>query len=1032
MSGAIGKFSDIPYFLIIDYFTALIESSKGSDSSNTVVDLSTDVDFSTTPFVDGSTTLSFSSSADALEFNVRYNTKESNPNGKYLDSARNVIYAGGSVVNTNVYIKVEGFGYKPIKITPSSVTWINDNTLSFKVTEPERKIPSTNVKRVTNSTSAQFVTYEQGVDDSPIINIENGMEVYIRKDSLFHTWYKYHKMNDVEFNGALEEFMNERKSYVYFGDIYANIEGDGVWNIIYKGLKDFAVASFPENNMNDRLKEFLWVWYDKIYQKIYNLQKNLFSLLDPEEIDFKFLGYLAKQYDIEIDQLTIPEDNLREFTKNAINFLKRKGTYASIYIIWRTLTRSPQDVLKIYDRWHDTTAMTLSVSGYGPEDGVSNGAGKIYLWKDYDYTKMYSYLNDYPLMPGDNYPPQISSSSNSVIAAVSAQTASASVTHNLNSKYVFVQCYDLNFQYVVPKNINSDNVNRVDITFENAFIGYVFIAKHDSWTSVGNSSSFTFNHQFALRNILAQSYDIDSNVQIPSTISLADENNTVYSSDAGSLLGYVGVIKADYVHVQTELSSEWVVTHNLSYTGSIIQAFDFNGEQIWPSDVIIDSTNKTKLRFKNSIVGVAVVRRVGVPIPLSDIEQALQTVPPPGLKLSTHYRVEVNHSIRPINSYNIMNKEIMNSLLYGWDLVRPITRVAHYTQLIEPFSDFTGRKIGLYSTAEPATWKSRYVALGEKVNSNEIQMTVENYPTTGISFLHNFGEKYVIVQCYDQDLNKIYPKRIVPYDSRYVTIEFDEPFSGAIFVIKPEYVHNQTSAAITWTVNHGLAGDCYVQVYHDILDAEKETYVSYTTQLTNTNTSTITNSTSISGVAVIAKGTKFNVAVANSTWTIPHTFNYIGVMVDAYDTTGKLLKPKTIELPATNEVKVTFDSAINGYVVLKAVGDPPIKKYGIDALSNPDSYFKLGNGTDELWNAKIENDIQNTIYTYEVGTNVIEDDNYYYYNLEIPVGIELNITELGLFNKKNQILFYTQGAPLYKSPETNLIIKYKISKQNLA
>ena len=143
-------------------------------------------------------------------------------------------------------------------------------------------------------------------------------------------------------------------------------------------------------------------------------------------------------------------------------------------------------------------------------------------------------------------------------------------------------------------------------------------------------------------------------------------------------------------------------------------------------------------------------------------------------------------------------------------------------------------------------------------------------------------------------------------------------------------------------------------------------------------------------------------------------------------------KPKTIELPATNEVKVTFDLAVNGYVVLKAVGDPPIKKYGIDALSNPDSYFKLGNGTDELWNAKIENDIQNTIYTYEVGTNVIEDDNYYYYNLEIPVGIELNITELGLFNKKNQILFYTQGAPLYKGPETNLIIKYKISKQNLA
>ena len=83
--------------------------------------------------------------------------------------------------------------------------------------------------------------------------------------------------------------------------------------------------------------------------------------------------FLAKQYDIDIDQLNITDVQLREFTQNAINFLKRKGSYASIYIIWRTMTRTPQDVLTIFDRWHEAKY---------------TGSIPTSAWKDYEYTKI--------------------------------------------------------------------------------------------------------------------------------------------------------------------------------------------------------------------------------------------------------------------------------------------------------------------------------------------------------------------------------------------------------------------------------------------------------------------------------------------------------------------------------------------------------------------------------------------------------------------------------------------------------------------
>lgn len=1002
MSGSIGKFSELPYYLSTEYFTSLIDSSKNtiqSSISSTIPLSGIGISFTDTE------SLSWEPSG-VLNFTASYDEEESRSTGGcYLDGFKNTIYASGSVINTNVYAKIDGVGFKQLKITPASDSWISDNILTFKVVEPFRRIASTTVKRVTNSTAAQFITYEQGVDGSPVIPLENGNEIYLRKDSLLHSWY-------LSTIGATSELINDRKLYLYFGEIYATVEDPTVWNIIYKGLKDFAVAAFPENNMNDRLKEFLWVYFDKIYQSIYNLQKNVFSLIDPQEIDMKFLAYLAKQYDIDIDQLNITDVQLREFTQNAINFLKRKGSYASIYIIWRTMTRTPQDVLTIFDRWHEAKY---------------TGSIPTSAWKDYEYTKMYDNFNDYPLMDGDVYPPQISSTSNSIIAAVSISTETATILHNLNTKYINVHCYDLSFKRIFPKNIIAINDNSVSITYENNFIGYVFIVGHDAYASVIDSNAFTFEHQLAQKNLFSTSYDINYNIIVPESVQLIDENNIITTSSENTLYGYTSLNKADYVHIQNELSSEWIIDHNLSYTGSIIEVYGTDGIQIYPNEIIIVSTNQCKVRFKHSIVGTAIAKRIGNPVPLSDIEQALQTVPPSGLKLSTHYRVEVNHSIRPLNNYSLMDEATMDSLMYGWELIRPATRVAHYSQVVYPVTDFSGRSIGLYKTAESASWKSKYVALGRSING--ISMTTENYETTSMSILHNLNKKNVIVQCFDQNLKKVYPKEVICIDHRYCEVKFNDLFSGVVFICTPEYTAS-VDPSINWDITHSLNNQFnLIQTY---MTTSEEDFMSMTISASDLNSLTLSNSTSAEGTIVLNSGDYlFSQGSSSLEWNITHSLGYIGAFIEVYDSTNKVIKPKEIELINISQIKITFETPQSGHVVLKAAGDPPIKKYGYAALLDENSYFKLGNGSDGTWDAKKEGNIQNEIFSSLVSDNVIEDDHYYYFTLTIPRNIEFNVTEIGLFNSDNNILFYTYGAPLFKHSQTSLTIYYKISKLNL-
>ena len=1127
MSGALGKFSEVPKHIIKEYIDTILTDASLLDKSSNLVDLSVDSDF-----VDTSDISFDHTNKSSLEFGGDiYDTIESKTSigGGYLDGPGNCIYVQGSATYIDVFIKIEGYGFKQIKLKPYSNNWDNGNFLKFIVKDVQKIIPATPIKNQDGSISyaikntvstnsfevfgdmydtnsfngefendglevipsrGSFTTYVTTKFAEIDLTDINGTEVYIRNDSPFHYWFRNNKAMAGKSN-----FINDRKQFIYFGDAYVDNDatnGDIVWNITHQGIKDFAVNVMPPNDVNDKMKVLIETFFDKFYQESYSLQKNLVSLIDAKEIDFKFLGYLGKQYGIDIDRITgdVTEDQLRYFIYDAVNLLKRKGSYASIYIIWRTLTGRPQDSLKIYDRWHSTSITTSPSAGTGPLG-----------WKDYEYTKMYDKDHKYPLMSGDSWGPIVSSN------VIAVPTLTCVIDHDLHTSNILVECYDTHSNKVTPTAITKDSIDRVTVSFSTNFSGIINISTAQTVAVSGMTNTIT--HNLNTTNILVQCFDMGLVKVYPQNISITDVNNIIvnfntmftgyisvtsgsysypvesgtnqciinhglntydllidaYDDSGNSIeLGLVQMLTANSVQL-TSLGTSglvgrviieeaekkikfdiplqtWTVNHNLGYSSFIIEAYDSSNSRIYPKTLTMSSTNKAVLTFETETSGFVVVKSVGQKT--TDLQDAFTQIPLAGMTLSTHYKVEIDHNLRPVSDTAIMDQQTLNTLMYGWGLIRPVNRVAHYSQIVSPVTDFSGNTFTLYNTLDVATWKTKYVA--NPTSFPGLIMQNASNPVYSMTIIHALNKREIVVQCYDNDLFRVYPVDITLIDANICSLTFSSAFTGTVFICVPDYDAVVSSGTI-WNVNHGLSSK------FNIVETYYPTEVEYNSSLINLvdiNNLTVTNQSATDGVITVRKGDYVHTQSSASTvWDVIHNLNYIGVMVDVFGSSFNQIKPLSIELVNSTSCRIVFPVATSGTAVIKMIGEPAIKKQTVDALTNGMSFFELGDGSTSSWDARVENDVESEIYRdYLLPQNVTVDDSpegNYYFTITIPKGIEVNIKELAIFSYKvipaggdidlindKKILFYTSGAGLFKHKDSVLTIRLTASKTGLA
>jgi len=154
------------------------------------------------------------------------------------------------------------------------------------------------------------------------------------------------------------------------------------------------------------------------------------------------------------------------------------------------------------------------------------------------------------------------------------------------------------------------------------------------------------------------------------------------------------------------------------------------------------------------------------------------------------------------------------------------------------------------------------------------------------------------------------------------------------------YLHSQSAASTTWTVNHSLEYDYPSVTIYD--NTNKVIIPDEITRISN-NQLTITFASAESGNAHVSVGGISNLAgdrylytqsTPASTWTITHALNYKYVNVDVYDNNDQLMLPQTVTATNNNTLTLVF--------AVPTSGNATISKGGAKILNGLND---LGNGS---------------------------------------------------------------------------------------
>jgi len=423
-----GRFSDSPYFLLRSFFDGL-DNTKPIERD--VLDYkwlvsfvsSFDLGVGSREYLDDKFTFETDADRDDVVF-TDYNTTSWNRREHYdpmlvktfnsyiIAPFINIAAKGGGIMD--LFVKEEDKGYQPI-----SVRYDHKDGNEFHFVNPKIYEYSSGPE-LPDDAITEVPMYLDGdgellpVDEDKPGNkflfrffdkiavdtfslFENDKETYFRKDSLYHDFLKIYAkdmmLEELGIELDIRNYVNTDKLFSFFHRIYKSHDGESC-RIIFDGMKDYVMRAVPEHQRTPAFTELCNIFFDQLYQEIFDLLKNIWSLIDPMEVDERYLGYLSQYYDmfdVTVETATIL--HIREFIRDMVWMIKRKGTYTEFYILWRILTGT-KNLLMVYERWHRKDVENF------PEWPSTISPPCTGTWPNFPY---YSDTNDTTTVPASSY-----------------------------------------------------------------------------------------------------------------------------------------------------------------------------------------------------------------------------------------------------------------------------------------------------------------------------------------------------------------------------------------------------------------------------------------------------------------------------------------------------------------------------------------------------------------------------------------------------------------------------------------------------
>jgi hypothetical protein len=910
-------------------------------------------------------------------------------------------------------------------------------------------------------------------------DFSNGDDVYFRKDSYLHDYLRGLAVTDSTYS----HYLNLQKPFIYFGKIFLTDVSTGESRIEYRGMRDFAIEALPEHNRTEKLVEYLDLYYDRTHSEIYAMLKNIITLIDPKEVDIDFLDYISDMYSVTIsealsaNQWTLTEDEQRDFVSRIIYWLKRKGTYSALYILWKLLVGSTTNTLNIYERWHN---------------GATPGPPSFASFVDYLYVTYYGdIVGDNLVLNGDmeidaywddfNSPAyNVRSSTYAYDGSYSRKFAASDKDDGIQSQG-FTTTLNENYRcssWVYPYLTNSAKIHLTT----GSGIGEVISQEYSNLTqstwnyitvsggqsNPGEDTKIVISQIGGDERVTGDNSDFDTiGDWVPyiggSVTSVAGGNpgncmkilnNEGYPTRITAALTFSSALSAGDYTLKFDAKNDGVMTEDVRWvfqgTG-VIYEFDIVLTSSWqtftyeftvPAGWVQTSIWLNTMGFNNDgeywlvdNFSITEDQDVDAVIYVDSVNVLAGDAPPvypadydgygDSWTLSPHYKVEIDMTNQPFGDDYIMDEPTLFNLMKYWEMVRPVSRVSHYLEYISPTADFTGYWNSLYSQAFLAEFNTIILEppLEPAVGTDFYLQTVASDAWTAP---HDLGTQNVLVQCFDNNSERLIADGISPLDNNTIYVDLASPDLGTVYMATSTSTVQQVAASASWAIAHNQGDD--ILTY--FTDTNRNRIYPDSVTLTDTNNLLATFSAAVSGYCFTrAKDVKFTQATTSYSWTVLHSLDVGGVMVNFYDVSNVKIYPDIVQIGDTDTLTATFSTPTSGYAVVVGVGAAVDQNSLWTPLTS--GYIKLGNGSDtDAWNPWTANDLKSSIVTIPNGSITYTDaTGYYYVSFELPLtAIEDNITEVGLFNVSDELVFYSYCDPIYKASECGFRMRYRIEK----
>jgi len=366
------------------------------------------------------------------------------------------------------------------------------------------------------------------------------------------------------------------------------------------------------------------------------------------------------------------------------------------------------------------------------------------------------------------------------------------IEHGLNSKHVFIQVYSFDLKLVVPELVEFIDNNRLKIKlkFEQTVFALLRKAKFTAMRPWGTVDS-GLNTKYYISDFLEK----DSFI-VPNEFKVINE----YTFDLDPINNIQGAFsKYSTVFVRSVADTTWLINHNIDGE-FFIDVYDEENRKIYPKEVYIVSNSQSIIEFETPVSGYAVLTSSEDSItqysmgPVTEweithnFEAELLNVQVYDLEndlivpKSVSY---VNNNIlkltfeEPTEVFAIIKVADNNPTKYNWIIEHNLNRQEVLTQFSNDGVQLVPSDINLTDVNEVQTSFTGGTALISNYDY------LHNQPIESSEWVvnHNFGHAGALVNVYDMDNNKLYPKEIKLINDFTLKVLFDAPKSGYAVVV---------------------------------------------------------------------------------------------------------------------------------------------------------------------------------------------------------------------------------------------------------